>query len=149
MTIPATEPIWLTRRDPVRNMARFYVLTLQPTLFGEVSLLRNWGRIGSKGQVLHETFGDGEIANAALRKIERRKRQKGYRGNVPTDEVNEACSPDQDDPRRIGCNQVPDCGKRKRLVAADRLRHPLPAETLQPSCPRAMVLQWSTISGEP
>jgi predicted DNA-binding WGR domain protein len=26
--------IYLTKRDPVKNMARFYALHLQPTLFG-------------------------------------------------------------------------------------------------------------------
>ena len=33
--------------DPARNMARFYTMALQPTLFGEWALLREWGRIGS------------------------------------------------------------------------------------------------------
>ena len=27
--------IYLTKRDPVKNMARFYALDVQPTLFGE------------------------------------------------------------------------------------------------------------------
>ncbi|MCF1450856.1 WGR domain-containing protein [Agrobacterium vitis] len=31
-------------------MARFYALAVQPTLFGEVSLARAWGRIGTRGQ---------------------------------------------------------------------------------------------------
>lgn len=30
----------LERRDPARNMARFYVLTIEPTLFGDVALVR-------------------------------------------------------------------------------------------------------------
>ncbi|MGO4451517.1 WGR domain-containing protein [Phyllobacterium sp. TAF24] len=31
----------LTRCDPNRNMARYYSLTMQPTLFGEISLVRD------------------------------------------------------------------------------------------------------------
>jgi hypothetical protein len=30
-----------------RNMARFYVLAIEPTLFDEMALVREWGRIGS------------------------------------------------------------------------------------------------------
>jgi hypothetical protein len=37
--------IYLTKTDPSRNMARFYVLDVQPTLFGEWALLKVWGRI--------------------------------------------------------------------------------------------------------
>lgn len=35
--------IILTRIDNHRNMARFYKLDVQPTLFGECSLVREWG----------------------------------------------------------------------------------------------------------
>ncbi|KQT69091.1 polymerase [Aureimonas sp. Leaf460] len=59
-------------------MARFYLLALQPTLFGDVSLVRNWGRIGTKGQAKVETFADGAEAKAALGRIERAKRRRGY-----------------------------------------------------------------------
>ena len=37
----------LERRNAGRNMARFYVLAIEPTLFGEMALVREWGRIGS------------------------------------------------------------------------------------------------------
>ncbi|MCP4781752.1 MAG: WGR domain-containing protein [Hyphomicrobium sp.] len=30
-------------------MARFYAMSVQPNLFGQWSLLREWGRIGSAG----------------------------------------------------------------------------------------------------
>jgi predicted DNA-binding WGR domain protein len=39
----------LERRDPARNMARFYVLTIEPTLFGDTALVREWGRLGGCG----------------------------------------------------------------------------------------------------
>lgn len=34
------------RRDPARNMNRFYRLTVTRDLFGKTLLLREWGRIG-------------------------------------------------------------------------------------------------------
>jgi predicted DNA-binding WGR domain protein len=47
--------ILLTRIDPARNMARFYALSLAPTLFGEWLLVKEWGRIGQTGTVRAET----------------------------------------------------------------------------------------------
>ena len=38
--------IHLARIDAEKNMERFYKLDVQPTLFGEWSLVREWGRIG-------------------------------------------------------------------------------------------------------
>ncbi len=37
----------LHRIDPDANMARFYCIDLTPTLFGEITVLRHWGRIGT------------------------------------------------------------------------------------------------------
>jgi predicted DNA-binding WGR domain protein len=39
----------LRRIDPARNMGRFYALSLQPDLFGTVSVVKEWGRIGQSG----------------------------------------------------------------------------------------------------
>lgn len=39
------------RNEPARNMARFYELSISSILFGDVSLTRSWGRIGTKGPV--------------------------------------------------------------------------------------------------
>ena len=71
-------PLYLRRVDDSRNMWRFYKLCLQPTLFGEVMLVRNWGRIGTNGQVKFETFEAGEDAEKLLNRIERSKRRRGY-----------------------------------------------------------------------
>jgi len=74
-----TGPVHLRRIDPSRNMRRFYELAIQPTLFGGASVMRNWGRIGSNGRSMMETFdSDGDAANASMR-LERAKRRKGYR----------------------------------------------------------------------
>ena len=40
----------LERVDRARNMARFYVLSIEPTLFEDLALVRRWGRIGSAGR---------------------------------------------------------------------------------------------------
>ncbi|WP_371422605.1 WGR domain-containing protein [Tardiphaga sp.] len=62
-----------------RNMARFYKLDVQPTLFGEWSFIREWGRVGRPGTVrfeMHRTRGAADIALIA-KWTEKRKR--GYR----------------------------------------------------------------------
>jgi predicted DNA-binding WGR domain protein len=69
--------IYLQRIDPERNMARFYRITVTPTLFGEWALIREWGRIGSPGTV-RETWYDDEAA--ACRAGEQRVQQKLRRG---------------------------------------------------------------------
>jgi predicted DNA-binding WGR domain protein len=40
---------FLTRIDPARNIDRFYIVDVTPTLFGEWALVREWGRRGSPG----------------------------------------------------------------------------------------------------
>lgn len=39
----------LHRIDPEANIARFYSIDVSPSLFGEVSVLRSWSRIETKG----------------------------------------------------------------------------------------------------
>lgn len=73
------DQVSLRRVDPARNMRRFYCLTIQPTLFGGASLMRDWGRIGTRGQSMVETFDDPDKAANALTRLERSKRRRGYR----------------------------------------------------------------------
>jgi predicted DNA-binding WGR domain protein len=42
---------FLTRIDPARNINRFYIVDVTPTLFGDWALVREWGRRGSPGTV--------------------------------------------------------------------------------------------------
>jgi predicted DNA-binding WGR domain protein len=79
MTTPALDPIHLRRIDPDRNMRRFYALSVQPTLFGGASLVRAWGRIGTSGQSLIETFDHPVDTVSAFVRLERTKRRRGYR----------------------------------------------------------------------
>ena len=69
----------LTRRDASRNMARFYRLDVQPDLFGQWTLWREWGRIGRGGQVRMDTFATADQAAVALDKLRHAKVCRGYR----------------------------------------------------------------------
>lgn len=71
-------PVHLRRIDPSQNMRRFYSLSVQPTLFGGASLVRDWGRIGTRGQSMIETFDTPAEAGDAMKRLERRKRRRGY-----------------------------------------------------------------------
>lgn len=70
--------IVLERVDPTMNMARFYVLSVEPTLFGNSALVREWGRIGSPGRRHSEFFDQVAEACVALDTWLARKRRRGY-----------------------------------------------------------------------
>lgn len=74
-----TGSVYLRRIDSAQNMRRFYTLAIQPTLFGGASVIRNWGRIGTNGQSMMETFDSGKDALSASTRLERSKRRRGYR----------------------------------------------------------------------
>jgi predicted DNA-binding WGR domain protein len=79
--------IVLRRIEHQRNMRRFYALSLQPDLFGTVSVVREWGRIGQFGTVRQEVCADAIAARAALalrmsKKIKRGYRRVGSQGDV-------------------------------------------------------------------
>jgi predicted DNA-binding WGR domain protein len=69
----------LERRDESRNMARFYVLAIEPTLFGDSALVREWGRIGSWGRRRLDLYADAKTSGEALETWLRRKERRGYR----------------------------------------------------------------------
>ena len=69
----------LERRDPSRDMARFYVLAIEPTLFGDMALVREWGRIGSSGRRRLDLHSDKMSAGEALDLWLARKTRRGYR----------------------------------------------------------------------
>ncbi|MCP1201002.1 WGR domain-containing protein [Notoacmeibacter sp. MSK16QG-6] len=79
MHLREPEPVHLRRIDPTQNMRRFYSLSVQPTLFGGASLIRDWGRIGTRGQTMMETFDTADDADLAFDRLERSKRRRGYR----------------------------------------------------------------------
>lgn len=73
----------LERRDPAQNMARFYVLSIEPTLFGaDVALVREWGRLGRQGRRRLDLYADAVVATEALETWLQRKVRRGYRARV-------------------------------------------------------------------
>jgi predicted DNA-binding WGR domain protein len=70
--------IVLYRIDASKRMHRFYRLDVQPDLFGQWCLMREWGRIGSTGQVRSSPFPTAQEADAALNKHRRVKERRGY-----------------------------------------------------------------------
>lgn len=78
MELTDTTPVHLINVDPEINMARFYGIELQPTLFGEVCVLRTWGRIGTNGQAMRVTYDDEAQASEALHNLEKEKLRRGY-----------------------------------------------------------------------
>lgn len=58
--------IVLQRRDCARNVARFYVLAVEPSLYGDAELVRAWGRIGSLGRGRPDLYATAGEAGEAL-----------------------------------------------------------------------------------
>lgn len=73
----------LQRCDQARNMARFYVLTIEPTLFGDTALVREWGRLGHRGRRRMDLFAGRVQAVEALEAWLVRKRRRGYVSKDP------------------------------------------------------------------
>ena len=73
---PTDLQIW--RVDATRNMRRFYRMSVQPDLLGGASLVREWGRIGSRGRIMIEHHTDEGRAITALMKLAAVKRRRGY-----------------------------------------------------------------------
>jgi predicted DNA-binding WGR domain protein len=65
------------RRNPARNEARFYAVSLQADLLEGWSVVREWGRIGRPGRVRVDRHGDAVPAQAAAERVVRRKRGRG------------------------------------------------------------------------
>ena len=68
----------LRRIDVARNMRRYYRLSVQRDLFGRACLIREWGRIGARGQSLIERHDDEGKAITALMRLAAQKQRRGY-----------------------------------------------------------------------
>jgi predicted DNA-binding WGR domain protein len=66
MPKPQPDPLQLHRIDATRNMRRFNALSMQPTLFGEMSLIRNWG---TNRQTMVQTFDSNAEAVEAFGRL--------------------------------------------------------------------------------
>jgi predicted DNA-binding WGR domain protein len=70
--------IVLRRTDFDRNMHRFYALGIMPTLFGEWTVVAEWGRIGAPGRLQRSTYADEVSAMKALARRLADKTRRGY-----------------------------------------------------------------------
>lgn len=74
---------YLEKRDPARNMRRYYRVSVAPTLFGEFALVREWGRIGQRGGRRMECwFSSVEEALRCGEAMAESKRRRGYRTSI-------------------------------------------------------------------
>lgn len=64
--------------DPAKNKRRFYVMKIQPNLFGEWELIREWGRIGAGGRVRRDAYPSAGLALDALQALSKIKANRGY-----------------------------------------------------------------------
>jgi predicted DNA-binding WGR domain protein len=70
---------FLTRTEPSRNIDRFYLVQVMPGLFGDWTVLREWGRRGSPGTVRFASYQQRGEAEMAERCTIKRRLQHGYR----------------------------------------------------------------------
>ena len=56
---------FFTRIDPAKNVARFWLSIVTPTLLGGWALVREWERIGSPGRMESRTFDHEDEARRA------------------------------------------------------------------------------------
>jgi predicted DNA-binding WGR domain protein len=68
----------LERCERDHNMARYYVLSVEPSLFAEWSLVREWGRIGHGCKRRVELHLNEQRAKEALDAWLARKLRRGY-----------------------------------------------------------------------
>ena len=67
------------RIDHTQNCERFYLLSWQPLLWGELALVRCWGRVGTEGQRrLEATYPDRESAQPLVTRLVRRRLKRRY-----------------------------------------------------------------------
>ena len=74
----SSEPLMLRRVRPECNEQRFYALAVTADLFGNVVLMRHWGRIATAGKQREELHGDFASAAASLERLAEKKRKRGY-----------------------------------------------------------------------
>lgn len=69
---------FLRKIDPGKNCHRFYALLIERDLFGNTCLVRHYGRIGTQGHEMVESFPSEGEAQRALESLLRRKLSRGY-----------------------------------------------------------------------
>lgn len=70
--------MYLTKAEPRANLNRYYDLEIVRGLFGDWGLVRNWGRVGSPGQLRTDWFGTESEAKDARFDLHMQKARRGY-----------------------------------------------------------------------
>jgi predicted DNA-binding WGR domain protein len=74
------EPLRLERIDAARDMARYYTVSVELTLFEDVACVRAFGRIGTPGgRIMIGLFDSREAAEERMKALLRAKLARGYR----------------------------------------------------------------------
>ena len=68
----------LTSINPEENRNRYYHITVQPGLFGGFTVIREWGRIGTKGKHKTQTFETEKQTEKEIQKVLRVRERHGY-----------------------------------------------------------------------
>ena len=71
--------LYIEREEADQNMARFYALSIEGTLFGQIRLVRSWGRIGTRGKTVQHSFDNEVDAIALFLRLLKSKKARGYR----------------------------------------------------------------------
>jgi len=66
------------RNDPAKHSSRFYRVEISTNLFQEFSVLREWGRVGDKGQQIIRLFPDLLSASIAADTVRETNFRRGY-----------------------------------------------------------------------
>jgi predicted DNA-binding WGR domain protein len=74
-----SNPCYLQKRRPEKNEQRFYCIHVCQGVFGDWSVVREWGRIGSPGTVRSVWFNLEADAVAAADQWRLKKMKGGYR----------------------------------------------------------------------
>jgi predicted DNA-binding WGR domain protein len=75
---PHLQSVELNRICPERGEWRFYAMEITFDLFGTPVVLRNWGRIGTKGRLRTDPHADVASASTAMNSLADLKRRRGY-----------------------------------------------------------------------
>ncbi|MDW9683199.1 WGR domain-containing protein [Sinorhizobium meliloti] len=77
--------LYVQRIDATKNMARYYTMSIEPNLFGGASIVRRWGRIGTRGKECVVLFKNERHAIECFLVLARQKRARGYRPRPRSD----------------------------------------------------------------
>lgn len=68
----------MLRNDTAKHISRFYRVEISANLFQEFSVLREWGKIGSKGRQIIRLFPDLLSASKAADTVRETNLRRGY-----------------------------------------------------------------------